>query len=407
MTTRQRVSSPFEPGLTLPSGYNGNNIPGDFAIPPCGLVDVDKALFDLFDKELALQITQKNKTEDVPTIFAGRERFANVRPVRKNKPIRDKNNTIVLPVVSIRRTNIDQSDMHYKGRALGQDTGDLVIRRRLSKKDANWQTIINKALLQNQDNVSTSKHLINDTSPENVEGGKFATRRIGRANNQTHPTGKILDPELGNNIFEIITMPFPHFYVASYEITFWTQYFQHMNELIERLMTQYHAQGNQFRIETDKGYWFVAYFEDDVANKDNVDDYSEEERILRYSFNVKVPGFMIAPDNSGDMSPFRRYLSAPQIAFNICEEDSINIKTEGVGTGDLDKFILNEVQELDQFGNPITTAPVKNKVGKRFVKNPFTGEEEVQLAQLVSQNRRSGESVASTLIPKDLGKLIL
>ena len=36
-------------GVSIPTGYEGNNIPDDQILPPCTIEDVDRSLFNLFD----------------------------------------------------------------------------------------------------------------------------------------------------------------------------------------------------------------------------------------------------------------------------------------------------------------------------------------------------------------------
>ena len=38
----------------LRTGWEGTNIPDDFTIPSCGIVDMDRAIFNLFDKDINL-----------------------------------------------------------------------------------------------------------------------------------------------------------------------------------------------------------------------------------------------------------------------------------------------------------------------------------------------------------------
>jgi hypothetical protein len=44
MTTRFTSGDPFG----VPSGYDGANVPSGFSLPPVGIEDVDKAMFDFF-----------------------------------------------------------------------------------------------------------------------------------------------------------------------------------------------------------------------------------------------------------------------------------------------------------------------------------------------------------------------
>ena len=64
------------------------------------------AIFDLFDKKLSFEVKSQNKLQKVPVIFASGERFALTR--RKN-PLRDKDNALILPIISIVRNDIDFS----------------------------------------------------------------------------------------------------------------------------------------------------------------------------------------------------------------------------------------------------------------------------------------------------------
>ena len=45
--------------------------------------------------------------------------------------------------------------------------------------------------------------------------------------------GKLLDTlPLGNNFYEIYTMPPPKYFTAEYEVTIWAQYTQQMNDIL-------------------------------------------------------------------------------------------------------------------------------------------------------------------------------
>ena len=66
--------------------------------------DIDRAIFNLFNEKLSFEAESNGKLQKVPVIFASGERFALTR--RKN-PIRDKNNALILPLISILRNEID------------------------------------------------------------------------------------------------------------------------------------------------------------------------------------------------------------------------------------------------------------------------------------------------------------
>ena len=59
----------------IDTGKEGTNIPEDFSIPPCGLEDVDRAVFSLFEKRLQLEVKIDGQTTKVPVVFAARVLF--------------------------------------------------------------------------------------------------------------------------------------------------------------------------------------------------------------------------------------------------------------------------------------------------------------------------------------------
>ena len=137
----------------IDSGYEGA-VADDFKIPPAGIEQIDRAVFELFDKRLAFEIVVKDVLEKVPVVFSTGERFA---LTRRKSPIRDNNNTLILPIISIHRTSIDHtaSQGGYGTPISYRDQQSYVIRKRLSPKDRDYQKIINKAGLRNQKNVAS------------------------------------------------------------------------------------------------------------------------------------------------------------------------------------------------------------------------------------------------------------
>ena len=136
--------------------FHGDDPTKDFDFPSIGIEDIDRAVFKLFNEKLNFQVTQKKETKKVPVVFAAGERFALTR--RKN-PIRDKNNAFILPLISIMRNDINFGpDQSGKGTAISfREQETYVIKRRLAKKDRDYQNIINKAGLLNQDNVGSKR----------------------------------------------------------------------------------------------------------------------------------------------------------------------------------------------------------------------------------------------------------
>jgi hypothetical protein len=293
-----RYSRQQRDGFSNPSGYEGANVPDGIELPSNTIEDVDKSVFELFDKHLPFQYDRSGTMTRVPVIFASGERFA---VLRRRKPLRDKTGALILPIISVMRTSITQTN------AIGGGTSEVetqVIKRKLSKEDAYYQRLINSRREQN------SLDLAVDPDRPDVESRLRSERREVIASNEG------MQPTLGKNVYEIYEIPPVKFFTATYEVTFWTQYTQQMNDLLMATMSLYQNNTQRtFRLQTSKGYWFVAYAGEQMSNGDNFDGFADDERLIKYTFEMTVPSYLIGADFPGSMKPIRRFLSAPEVSF--------------------------------------------------------------------------------------------
>jgi len=302
-------------------GTTDYNIPDNFDLPNCSIEDVDRSLFSLFDKELPFTFKHKSGTKRSPVIFAAGERFA---VLRRKRPLRDKSGTLILPLVSIMRTGITQSPTLGAGTAQNQP---IVVRQRLSAEDRDYQNVLNKSGINNSDSSAVRSRAAkavagqHNDSQENIEKDNVNQgfkARDDHGNPYEDPRKPTLSPDINNNIYEIITIAPPKYYTASYEVTFWTQYTQQMNDMIMAMMSLYQSFSQRtFRLETPKGYWFVAFVDDELSPGNNFDDFTDSERLIRYSFGIKVPAYIVGTPYPGGQSTLRRFISAPILNFGI------------------------------------------------------------------------------------------
>lgn len=318
------------------------SIPEDFEIPSCTIEDVDRALFELFDKDLPFTFKHKEGTRKSPVIFASGERFA---VLRRKKPLRDKSGVLILPLVSIMRTGITQSPSMGAGTSQNQR---IVIKQKLAESDNDYQKIINKANILNSDDISIGSK---DARVVSKEGNANVANNPDQKNLTNRNTVKhkkaTLNPKIGDNIFEVITMAPPKYYTASYEITFWAQYTSQMNDMIMALMTLYQSYSQRtFRLETKKGYWFVAYVDEELSPGNNFDEFTDSERLIRYSFSLKVPAYILGASYPGSKSNLKKYYSAPVFNFGIETTTSINKnnKLGGIFSGAAKDYILDDLR---------------------------------------------------------------
>jgi len=320
MPTRFKTQSKKNYGINpIKSGYEKSSGTPDFYINSCGLEDVDVAIFNLFDKEIVPQVG-KDETNlvRVPVIFAAGEKWA---MIKRGRPVRDQTGSLILPLITIMRTEINQDlATDVAGRGINQQQGEMIIRRRLDKTDRDYQNLVNRMLLGNQTNLALN------SSGSLVENQVTVERKLGdRTVDKDIIDGAYLKPNLLNNVFETIVVPAPQFYTAKYQVTVWTQYMQHSNQVIEKFITSFLPQSQSWRLDTQKGYWFIATVEGGVyAIESSFEDMSATERFIKHTFTVTVPAYFFATQTPGAPVPLKRYVSSPTIQFrNYSSEDDL------------------------------------------------------------------------------------
>ncbi len=305
------------------SGYEGNTVPYDYVIPSCGIEDVDYAVFNLFNKQIPLFHKINNELKKVPVLFATGERFA---VLRRKKPITDRTGALILPLISISRGSIENTPS--KGIANNQMVPE-VITRRIAGNNTAWR--------QNQ----------NFEGFENIE----YTEKMGN-------DGFTLKSNTKNNIYETIEVPPVKYFGINYDITIWASFTQQMNELITAIMSAYTLNpGQQFRIESEKGYWFPAFIESSFNQDTNYSDYTDAERYIKYTMTLTSTGYIIAPNIEGGKVGLRSYVSAPQISFEVMSEyEEVDPIIGGIQTNDPNSRVLDDTLNED-------VQPIAQRIG--------------------------------------------
>ena len=172
-------------------------------MPSCGIEDVDRALFKLFNDDLPFFYENDGDIKRIPCIFAGGER---AMILRRKEALRDRQGALILPLVSILRNGIDQE----AEKGIGPGDGTLTIKKRLAPEDIQYKRLVNQQNLGSQDNT---------------------VNQLGPTDTSLKLTAK--------NIYEVITIPSPRFFKATYDITFWAQYLTQMNSMVEAFISSY------------------------------------------------------------------------------------------------------------------------------------------------------------------------
>jgi hypothetical protein len=283
MTTRQSKFNINPNGIDL--GYEGV-APQDYNVPSCNLEDVDRSVYDLFDKQAVFQYTHQGASKKVPAIFATGERFA---VLRRKKPLRDKHGALVLPLISIMRTDVTMNNSVGAGYS---ELLPLKVKVRVAKENETFQRVNNFNELEN------AKYAQVFNRKSGGLGGLFHSQRYD-------------EPKV---VYETITIPPVKFFTATYDVTFWCQYTQQMTEMMATLMSSFQNNYQRtVRLETSKGYWFVGYFGEQFSSDSNFDSMNEEERIIKHNFQITVPAYMVAPDQNGIGKSVRSFVNSPYI----------------------------------------------------------------------------------------------
>jgi hypothetical protein len=109
-----------------------------------------------------------------------------------------------------------------------------------------------------------------------------------------------------------------------------------MNKLLEAIMSAYTLNpGQQFRLESDKGYTFSAFVDGSISQDTNYNDFTDAERYVKYNMTINATGYIIAPNILGGKTALRSFMSAPEVSFDVIE-DYVQLDPQVGGVADPD-----------------------------------------------------------------------
>jgi hypothetical protein len=228
-------------------------------VPKLTIETIDQAIHDWFDKTVDSHVQAPNgERKKISVLFSSGERWISSR---ERKGVRDKNGVLILPLISIRRTGIDKGTPGGM-MAMGVETENLVVSKRISPK-----TNLIQNAIQNR--------------PQDM---------------------RPLQPV----VYEVTTIPFPDLSVVTYDVQVQTQYILQMNSFIEKMLHELDIQ-KSFVMSLDdqrrhppigepfenrkpfKGGYLVGFLDENLNADDNFEEFTDQERIIRFSFNIRIP----------------------------------------------------------------------------------------------------------------------
>jgi len=281
--------------------------------------DIDRGVLRWFDRVVdAHVLTPKNEKQKVAVTFASGERWV---MASDRKGIRDRDGRLILPVIQIKRSGMDPiTNMS----ALGANVPRLQISRQVHGKSSQ---------LQNADySRPISSRRINDSA-----------------------------------VYEVWTVPFPVTMVVKYSIRVQASFSQHVNDVIEKVMSKLEffdvpsfvislegldrqegiqqGQGSSELLSEDHApyesrqpldtYYAVGYLDGDLGDDGNLEEFTDQERIVQVRFDFKVPTALML-DPEGERPAAQMETTAFGIDFE--GDETVTLADDPAGA-DIDKIL--------------------------------------------------------------------
>lgn len=230
-------------------------------------------------------------------IWSAGERWVTGKDVRG---VRDKDGRLILPLIAVRRVAVDPVNGMS---SLGSNVPRLQISRQIAPKT-------------------------------NLNREQIANRPISSRNLRD------------SAVYEVTSIPFPFVGVARYELVVQAQYIWQMNQITEKILSQlefydvpcFVAQLRQPRNvglkdgvgesevkpsedseygdrEPLDSYYVVGYLDGDVADSGNLEEFTDQERIVKMTMSFRVPVYLQL-DPEGKRPAVQKELTASNIRIS-------------------------------------------------------------------------------------------
>ena len=233
------------------------------------LETIDSALLGWI-RDKNIHVRTKEGFRPVPVVWASAER---AYQSKKHENLRDSGGSLIFPIISIQRTGIEKSLSKRLGIAPNTMTEVSDYRR--------GGLVVAKTINQEK------------------------TRNFANADG-AHNAG-IFRPLKCNNkiVYDIYSIPTPVYINVNYKVTFRSEYQQQINTLISPFIS---SPGgiNEFMIAKD-GHSYPAFVSEQFNSEDNLDNFTEEERVFQTTLDIRVLGYIIgAMENQESPKMVRR-----------------------------------------------------------------------------------------------------
>ena len=224
------------------------------------LKDIDTSIIKYVKNVIKPVVQEANERIKVTVMYGNEERW---KSVRKRGVLRDKNGSLILPLIMLKRVSVEKSDT-----IPGYEHD---IRRRYTEivRNTGWS----------KDNKYT----------------RFAVQ-----------SGEL-------PIYENLVTTIPNYVNLTYEFVLWTNFIEQMNPLVETFM------------EHDKTYWGDKDTYRFISTLDSVSDASEMnqdgERFIKSTFSVISKAYLLPEETNsivmGKMNQVQKRLTPSKVIFGV------------------------------------------------------------------------------------------
>tara|TARA_B100000287_G_scaffold395073_1_gene409634 strand:+ start:454 stop:1323 length:870 start_codon:yes stop_codon:yes gene_type:complete len=236
------------------------------------LKDIDSSVFSYIKDVIKPTVQEANETINVTVLYGNEERW---KSVRKRGVMRDKNGSLILPLIMLKRVSVEKSD------AIPGYEHD--IRRRYTEivRNNGW-----------------SKH--NRYSRFSVQTGNKA-------------------------VHQNLVTTIPNFVNVNYEFILWTNFIEQMNPLVETFMEQ------------NNTYWGKNDNYKFISTLDSISDASEMnqdgERFIKSTFSVVTKAYLLPEETNsaimGKMNQVQKRITPGKVIFGF-EGDATDEQIENI-----------------------------------------------------------------------------
>jgi hypothetical protein len=253
----------------------GNNFSQNYSIT---LKDIDTSILKHVKNIMKPIVKEANETFKIPVYYGNEERW---KAVRKRGVLRDKNGSLILPLIMLKRTEVSRNDL--SGQSYSHDVKNKYAR---VVRNSSWC----------KDNQYDRFSVQQGTQP----------------------------------VYENIVTSMPTYSDITYEFVLWTNFIEQMNPLVESFVDQSHT------------YWGDSTDMKFLCTLDSVTDASEMttdgERFIKSEFSVTTKAYLL-PEylNSvvtNKITNARKELTPSRIVFSYEGETSVGKGMQGIQTKD-------------------------------------------------------------------------